>query len=158
MFRIGAGYDSHRLAEGRPLVLGGVNIPFDKGLLGHSDADALVHAICDALLGALGKGDIGRHFPDTDPRYKGACSMDLLGHVVRMADDEGYVVENIDCTVLAERPKLQPHFEKMQAALAARLHVDGQRINLKAKTDEGMGFVGKGEGIAAHAVCLLRKR
>lgn len=157
MFRIGIGYDSHRLVEGRPLVLGGVEIPFEKGLLGHSDADTLIHAICDALLGALGRGDIGRHFPDTDPRYKDSCSMDLLGHVVQMADDEGYVVENIDCTVLAERPKLQPHFEKMRMALAARLQVDGQRVNLKAKTDEGMGFVGKGEGIAAHAVCLLRK-
>ncbi|MDH4100884.1 MAG: 2-C-methyl-D-erythritol 2,4-cyclodiphosphate synthase [Nitrospirota bacterium] len=158
MHRVGIGYDSHRLVEGRALVLGGIEIPFEKGLLGHSDADVLVHAICDSLLGALGRGDIGRHFPDTDPRYKGACSIDLLGHVVKMADDDGYLVENIDCTILAERPKMQPHFEKMRSVLAGCLKIEENRINLKAKTDEGMGFVGKGEGMAAQAVCLLRKR
>lgn len=158
MYRIGTGYDSHRLVEGRPLVLGGVTIPFEKGLLGHSDADVLVHALCDAILGALGLGDIGRHFPDTDPRYKGACSLDLLQHVNELPQMQDYCVVNVDCTVLAERPKLLHYFDEMRRSLAVRLGIDSRNINLKAKTDEGMGFVGSGQGMAAHAVCLLRKR
>jgi 2-C-methyl-D-erythritol 2,4-cyclodiphosphate synthase len=152
--RIGFGYDSHRLVEGRRLVLGGIEIPFEKGLSGHSDADVLCHAVTDAIIGALGLGDIGRHFPDTDPRWKDACSLDLLKSVVDLAAARGYSVTWIDTTVIAERPRLADHIEGMKKAF--ELAGIGQGlINIKAKTNEGMGFTGRGEGIAAYAVCLL---
>ena len=155
--RIGQGYDSHRLVSGRRLVIGGVEIPFDKGLAGHSDADVLCHAITDALIGALGLGDIGTHFPDTDARWKGADSIELLRRIVRLAREKNYEVVWIDATVVAERPRLRPHLPAMIGRLAeAGLPAD--RINLKAKTNEGMDAVGRGEGIAALAVCLLDGR
>ncbi len=154
--RIGFGYDSHRLVEGRPLVVGGVEIPFGRGSLGHSDGDALAHAIIDAILGALGMGDIGSHFPDTDPRYRGIRSTELLKQVVELARAEGYEVDRIDSTVIIERPRLAPHIDAMKEALAvADLHPGD--ISIKAKSNEGMGPVGRGEGVAAYAVCLLRK-
>ncbi len=153
--RIGHGYDVHRLVEGRPLILGGVNIPFDRGLLGHSDADVLTHAVMDALLGAAALGDIGGLFPDTDPAYKGADSIRLLEEVVRRIREAGYTIGNIDATVLAQQPKLKPHIPAMRARLAAACGVDESCINLKATTEEGLGFTGAMEGIAAHAVCLL---
>lgn len=152
--RIGLGYDSHRLVSGRRLVIGGVEIPFDKGLAGHSDADVLCHAIIDALLGALGAGDIGRHFPDSDPAWKDAVSIELLKQTVALADRSGYTVSWIDATVIAERPKLAGYMDQMRAALACS-GIAAELINIKAKTNEGMGFIGKGEGIAAYAVCLL---
>jgi 2-C-methyl-D-erythritol 2,4-cyclodiphosphate synthase len=152
--RIGIGYDSHRLTEGRKLILGGVEIPFEKGLLGHSDGDALAHAIIDAIIGALGLGDIGKHFPDTDPAYEGASSLVLLKKVVELTRQAGFEVDWVDSTVLAERPRLAPYIESMKEAIS---NCGIRNINIKAKTDEGMGFVGSGEGIAAHAVCLLRK-
>jgi len=154
--RIGFGYDSHRLAEGRKLVLGGVEIPYKKGLLGHSDGDALTHAIIDAIFGALGLGDIGRHFPDTDPANRDIVSVELLKRTVEMARAEGYEVEWIDSTVVADEPMLSPHIEAMRRALAvSKLHPGN--ISIKAKRNEGMGFVGRGEGMAAFAVCALRK-
>ena len=154
--RIGFGYDSHRLVEGRKLILGGVEIPFGKGLLGHSDGDALTHAIIDAILGALGLGDIGKHFPDTDPAFKDARSIDLLKRVVELARGEGYEVAWVDSTVVIEEPKLAPHIEAMRDALAvADLHSGD--ISIKAKRNEGMGFIGRGEGVAAFAVCTLKK-
>ncbi len=153
--RIGHGYDVHRLVEGRPLILGGVNIPFDKGLLGHSDADVLTHAVMDALLGAAAMGDIGGLFPDTDPAYKGADSMKLLEEVVRRIREAGYTLQNLDSTVLVQQPKLKPHIPAMRARIAAVCGVDEACINLKATTEEGLGFTGAMEGIAAHAVCLL---
>lgn len=152
--RIGFGYDSHRLVSGRPLIIGGVEIPFAKGLSGHSDADVLCHAIIDAILGALGAGDIGRHFPDTDPAWKDAVSVELLKQTVALAGRNGYTVSWIDTTVLAESPKLAGYLDSMRSALACS-GVPGDRINIKAKTNEGMGFIGRGEGIAAYAVCLL---
>ena len=153
--RIGTGYDSHRLVEGRRLIIGGVDIPFEKGLHGHSDADVLCHAIIDAIIGALGLGDIGRHFPDTDPEWKGASSIDLLSTTLKMAKEKGFEVSWIDSTVIAERPKLLPFIEKMKEALS-KSGIPADLINIKAKTNEGMGFTGRGEGIAAQAVCLLK--
>lgn len=154
--RIGYGYDVHRLVEGRPLILGGVTVPSEVGLLGHSDADLLTHAIIDALLGAAALGDIGALFPDTDARWEGADSLDLLRLAYRQVVEAGYVVGNIDATVVLQRPKLRPHVEAMRATLARTLGVSQGRVSVKATTGEGMGFVGTGEGAAAHAVCLLR--
>ncbi|MBI5634432.1 MAG: 2-C-methyl-D-erythritol 2,4-cyclodiphosphate synthase [Nitrospirae bacterium] len=154
--RIGTGYDSHRFAEGRKLIIGGIEIPYEKGLTGHSDADVLCHAITDALIGALGQGDIGTHFPDTDPKWKNAVSIELLKSIVELAKMKGYAVVWIDSTIITERPKLAPHIEGMKAAIA-QTGIPAELINIKAKTDEGMGFIGRGEGIAVHAVCLLEK-
>ena len=153
--RIGHGYDVHRLVEGRKLILGGVDIPYEKGLLGHSDADVLAHAVMDALLGAAGLGDIGRHFPDTDPAYAGADSLKLLDHVVALLREHGWKVGNVDATILAQRPKLAPHIPAMRENLAARMLVEANQVNVKATTEEKLGFTGSGEGMAAHAVCLL---
>lgn len=155
--RIGHGYDVHRLVEGRALILGGVAIPYDKGLLGHSDADVLTHAIMDALLGALALGDIGKHFPDSDPAYAGADSLVLLRHVAALIAAKGYAVGNVDATILAQRPKLAPHIPQMRELIAAALGVATEQISVKATTEEGLGFTGEGLGIAAHAVCLLEK-
>ncbi len=155
--RVGTGYDVHRLVEGRKLMMGGVEIPFEKGLLGHSDADVLLHAVCDALLGAAGLGDIGRHFPDTDPAYKGIASTQLLSHVCRLVADLGYRVNNIDATIVAERPKMAPHIPFMIARIASAAGTAESAVNIKATTTEGLGFSGKGEGIAAQAVCTITK-
>ena len=155
--RIGHGYDVHKLVEGRKLILGGVYIPWEKGLLGHSDADVLTHAVMDALLGAAGLGDIGRHFPDTDPAYAGADSLVLLDHVVGLLRDRGWKVGNVDATILAQRPKLAPHIPQMRENLAVHMGTDLDRVNVKATTEEGLGFTGAGLGIAAHAVCLLER-
>lgn len=155
--KIGIGYDVHRLTEGRPLILGGVEIDYPLGLLGHSDADVLTHAVIDALVGAMGMGDIGRHFPDKDDRYKNIDSMVLLQAVRMMLKKYGYRVENIDSTVIAEQPRLAPHTEKMKKKIARALEIDPSAVNVKAKTEEGLGFTGKGEGIAAQAVCLIEK-
>ena len=154
--RIGIGYDSHRLAEGRRLVIGGVEIPFGKGLVGHSDADVLCHAIMDAILGAAGQGDIGKLFPDTDSAWKDAVSTELLKHVVELARKNGYVIAWIDTIVFAEAPKLSPYSEEMKSTLS-RSGLPAGAINIKAKTGEGMGFIGRGEGMAAQAVCLLTR-
>jgi len=154
-FRIGIGYDIHRLVEGRKLVIAGVEIPFEKGLLGHSDSDVLTHAICDALLGAAALGDIGAHFPDTDARYEGASSLDLLARVVELITDRGYRVANVDAVVMAERPRLRPHVEAMRGRLASTLQVDISAVSVKAKTSEGLESIGRGEAMAAHAVVLL---
>lgn len=153
--RIGHGYDVHRLVEGRRLILGGVDIPYEKGLLGHSDADVLLHAVSDALLGAAALGDIGKHFPDTDPRYKGADSLRLLQEVGRLIGEAGYTVGNIDATVLCQAPKLAPHIQTMRANIAGALGVEVERVSVKATTEEYLGFTGQGQGIAAHAVALL---
>ncbi|MCL4477386.1 MAG: 2-C-methyl-D-erythritol 2,4-cyclodiphosphate synthase [Nitrospirae bacterium] len=155
--RIGVGYDSHRLVAGRKLILGGVGIPFSRGLLGHSDGDVLCHAIIDAVIGALGIGDIGRHFPDSDPRWKDASSLEMLKYIVELAHANGYEVTWIDSIVMAEKPKLAPYMESMKETIAKACIAPGS-ISIKAKTDEGMGFVGREEGMAAYAVCLLRKR
>ena len=155
--RIGHGYDVHRLVEGRPLVLGGVTVPWKLGLLGHSDADVLTHAVMDALLGAAGLGDIGRLFPDTDPAYAGADSLVLLDAVMERLRAAGYRVGNVDATVLAQRPKLAPHIPAMRDNLARRMGVTPDRVNVKATTEEKLGFTGAGEGMAAHAVCLLEE-
>ena len=155
--RIGHGYDVHRLVEGRKLILGGVDIPYEKGLLGHSDADVLAHAVADALLGAAALGDIGKLFPDTDERYKGADSLVLLGHVAARVRQAGYEVENIDATVLCQRPKLAAHVPAMREKLAAACGVAAGEVSVKATTEEGLGFTGAGQGIAAHCVCLLRR-
>jgi 2-C-methyl-D-erythritol 2,4-cyclodiphosphate synthase len=154
----GIGWDSHRLVEGRPLVLGGVTIPHDRGLAGHSDADVLTHAVIDALLGAAGLGDIGQHFPDTDPRFAGADSLELLGVVMGLLADRGLAVAHVDATVVMERPRLGPHRDAVRAALGSALGVEGGRLNVKATTGEGMGFVGRGEGVAALAVATLAPR
>jgi 2-C-methyl-D-erythritol 2,4-cyclodiphosphate synthase len=156
--RIGHGYDVHRLVEGRRLVLGGVEIPHETGLLGHSDADVLLHAICDAILGAIGEGDIGRHFPDTDPAYKGASSIKLLRQVMLLAREKGYETGNIDATIVAQRPKLAPSISQMVRNVAAALETEPERINVKATTTEELGFAGRKEGIAAYAVALMEKR
>jgi 2-C-methyl-D-erythritol 2,4-cyclodiphosphate synthase len=156
--RIGHGYDVHRLVEGRKLILGGVDIPYERGLLGHSDADVLLHAISDAILGAIGEGDIGRHFPDTDPRYSGADSLMLLAHVMKLAKDKGYTLGNVDATIVAQRPKLAPHIPLMRENIAAVLGGDLDRVNVKATTTEELGFAGRGEGIAAYSVALLEKK
>ena len=153
--RIGHGYDVHRLVEGRKLILGGVDIPYEKGLLGHSDADVLVHAVMDALLGAAGLGDIGRHFPDSDPAYAGADSLKLLDHVMELLREHGWKVGNVDATILAQRPKLAPYIPVMQEKLATHMLVEPGQVNVKATTEEKLGFTGSGEGMAAHAVCLL---
>jgi 2-C-methyl-D-erythritol 2,4-cyclodiphosphate synthase len=153
--RIGVGYDVHRLVTGRPLVLGGITIPFEKGLEGHSDADVLVHAACDALLGAAGEGDIGRHFPDTDPRYKGIYSIRLLELTLTILRARGFSVVNLDAVVFAEAPKLQPYRDEMQATMARTMGIDPQRINVKATTTEGLGCIGRGDGIAAMCIVLL---
>jgi 2-C-methyl-D-erythritol 2,4-cyclodiphosphate synthase len=153
--RIGTGYDIHRLAEGRKLVLGGVEIPFEKGLLGHSDSDVLSHAICDALLGAAALGDIGTHFPDSDARWAGASSLDFLSRVNELIAARGYRIGNIDATVIAERPKLKPHIKAMRETLASALRVDFDQVSIKAKTNEGLESVGRGEAIAAHVVVIL---
>lgn len=153
--RIGIGYDVHKLVEGRDLIMGGVTIPYEKGLLGHSDADVLLHAIMDALLGAAALGDIGKHFPDTDPQYKGASSMELLEQVGRLIEEELYVISNIDATIIAQRPKMAPHIETMRANVAKALHLEKSQINIKATTEEGLGFTGSGEGISAQAAACL---
>ena len=153
--RIGHGYDVHRLVEGRKLILGGVEVPHTLGLLGHSDADVLTHAVMDARLGAAALGDIGRHFPDTDPAYAGADSLKLLDHVVELLEKKGYQVGNVDATILAQKPKLAPYIEKMRDNLAARMKVEPDQVNVKATTEEKLGFTGAEEGIAAHAVALL---
>ena len=157
MLRIGHGYDVHRLVEGRRLILGGVEVPHTLGLLGHSDADVLTHALMDALLGAAGLGDIGRHFPDTDPAYAGADSLKLLDHVVELLGARGWQVGNVDATILAQRPKLAPYLEQMRENLAARMKAALEQVNVKATTEEKLGFTGAEEGIAAHAVCLLER-
>ena len=153
--RVGMGYDVHKLVEGRPLILGGVEIPHTLGLLGHSDADVLVHAIMDALLGAAALGDIGKHFPDTDPQYKGISSMKLLEHVRLLLEQNGYVVENIDATVIAQKPKLRPYIAQMEENIAKILGIVKEQINIKATTEEGLGFTGTEEGISSQAICML---
>lgn len=153
--RIGMGYDVHRLTEGRDLILGGVKIPYEKGLLGHSDADVLLHAVMDALLGAAALGDIGKHFPDSDPAYKGISSLKLLEHVGELLEKEGYTVGNIDATIIAQRPKMAPHIPIMRKNIAEVLRIEESQINIKATTEEGLGFTGSGEGISSQAVCLL---
>jgi 2-C-methyl-D-erythritol 2,4-cyclodiphosphate synthase len=153
--RVGTGYDVHRLVDGRKLIIGGVDIPHEKGLLGHSDADVLLHAVCDALLGAAGLGDIGKHFPDTDQRFKGISSLKLLGEVGRLLAEKGFRVNNLDATIVAERPKLAPHIAAMAAHIAAALQVDVSAVNIKATTTEGLGFAGRGEGIASYAACTI---
>ena len=153
--RVGMGYDVHRLVEDRKLILGGVEIPYEKGLLGHSDADVLLHAIMDALLGAAALGDIGKHFPDTDPAYKGISSIRLLEHVGKLLEEENYVVGNIDATIIAQRPKMAPHIPQMRANVAKALQIEESQINIKATTEEGLGFTGTGEGISSQAICAL---
>ena len=156
--RIGHGYDVHRLVEGRALILGGVGIPYEKGLLGHSDADVLTHAVMDAPLGAAALGDIGKHFPDTDSRFKGAYSLELLHEVGALLTVHGYAVGYIDATILAERPKLAPYINTMRERIAGALQIEKDQVSVKATTEEKLGFTGAGEGIAAHAVCLLETR
>ena len=153
--RIGHGYDVHRLVQGRRLILGGIEIPYEKGLLGHSDADVLTHALMDALLGAAALGDIGKLFPDKDPRYEGADSVELLKHVRTVLTEAGYRIGNVDCTVIAQRPKLAPHIPLMREKLAAAMEIPTDRVSVKATTEEGLGFSGEGLGIAAHAVALI---
>ena len=157
MMRIGTGYDVHRLISGRKLIIGGVDIPFDQGLLGHSDADVLLHAICDALLGAAGLGDIGQHFPDSAQKYKGVSSLLLLEEVNHMLSKAGFCVNNIDATIVAERPKMAPYVSTMTANIAAAVSVEQSAINVKATTTEGLGFAGRGDGMAAYAVCTIRE-
>ncbi len=156
--RVGMGYDVHKLAEGRPLILGGIEIPYQKGLLGHSDADVLLHAVMDALLGAASLGDIGRHFPDTDPRYKDISSLILLERVNGLLEEASFAIENIDATVVAQQPKLSPFIESMKQKIAETLGLDPSRVNVKATTEEHLGFTGREEGIAAYAVCMLKER
>ena len=166
--RVGMGYDVHRLTAGRKLILGGVEIPYGKGLLGHSDADVLVHAVMDALLGAAALGDIGKHFPDTDsayrgispdtdPEYEGISSIRLLEHVGRLLDEKGYVIENIDATIIAQRPKMRPYIDQMRENIAEALKIETDQVNVKATTEEGLGFTGSGEGISSQAVCALER-
>ena len=155
--RIGHGYDVHRLVPGRDLILGGVKIPYELGLDGHSDADVLLHAVSDALLGAAGLGDIGRHFPDTDPKYKGADSLVLLNIVGQKVAQKGYRVSNIDATMIAQKPKLKDYISRMEENIASALGLDPERVNVKATTEEKLGFTGTGEGMACHAVCLLEE-
>ncbi len=154
--RVGMGYDVHRLTEGRKLILGGVEIPYEKGLLGHSDADVLLHAIMDALLGAAALGDIGKHFPDTDEQYKGISSIKLLKHVGELLEEHCFVIENIDATIVAQRPKLLPYMTQMKQNIADALGLEPDRVNVKATTEEGLGFTGTGEGISSQAICLLQ--
>nr|WP_295286163.1 2-C-methyl-D-erythritol 2,4-cyclodiphosphate synthase [uncultured Blautia sp.] len=156
--RVGMGYDVHKLTEGRKLILGGVDIPWEKGLLGHSDADVLIHAVMDALLGAAALGDIGKHFPDTDPAYKGISSIKLLVHVAGLLRENGYEVGNIDATVIAQKPKMAPHIPQMRRNMAEALGISESKLNIKATTEEGLGFTGRGEGIASQAICLLTEK
>ena len=156
--RVGMGYDVHKLVEGRKLILGGVEIPYEKGLLGHSDADVMLHAVMDALLGAAALGDIGLHFPDTDPKYKGASSIKLLEHVGRLLEENGYVIENIDATIIAQKPKMAPHIPQMRANMAKAMGINESQLNIKATTEEKLGFTGREEGIASQAICLLNER
>ncbi len=153
--RIGTGYDVHRLVEDRALILGGVAIPYEKGLLGHSDADVLLHAVMDALLGAAALGDIGKHFPDSNEKYKGISSLELLKEVKKLLDEELFLVENIDATIIAQKPKMAPYLQEMRENIAEVLQIDVSQVNVKATTEEGLGFTGSGEGIASQAVCLL---
>ena len=155
--RVGLGYDVHKLVEGRKLIIGGVDVPHETGLLGHSDADVLVHAVMDSILGALALGDIGKHFPDTDEKYKGADSIKLLEFVYNVIRDKGYIIGNIDCTIIAQSPKMAPHIEKMRNNIAKALNTDINNINVKATTEEGLGFTGTKQGIAAQSICLLVK-
>ena len=155
--RVGMGYDVHKLEEGRDLIMGGVKIDYEKGLLGHSDADVLLHAISDALLGAAALGDIGKHFPDTDPKYKGADSLKLLEHVAALLEENGFLVGNVAATIIAQRPKMAPHIPQMREYFAKALKVPVNRVNVKATTEEGLGFTGAGEGISAQAICLLEE-
>ncbi len=157
MSRMGMGYDVHKLVEGRKLIIGGVDIPHTMGLLGHSDADVLLHAISDALLGAAALGDIGKHFPDTDPEFEGADSRVLLRHVVKIVREKGYAIENVDATIVAQKPKLAPFIEKMRENIASDLQVEVDQVNVKATTEERLGFTGREEGIAAYGVCSLNK-
>ncbi len=156
--RTGIGYDSHRLVEGRKLILGGIDIHHEKGLLGHSDADVLIHAVCDAILGAIGVGDIGKHFPDTDPAYAGISSLDLLQKVCELAEERGFTVNNVDSTVILERPRLMGYTHEMALNIAKSLNITSDRVNVKAKTNEGMGFLGRDEGIAAFAVVTVKEK
>ena len=153
--RIGMGYDVHKLVEGRPLIIGGVEIPYEKGLLGHSDADVLTHAIMDALLGAAALGDIGKHFPDTDPKYEGADSLMLLAEVKKMLDEMAYIIGNIDATIIAQKPKMAPYIAEMRKKIADTLELEEERINIKATTEEGLGFTGEGLGISCQSIALL---
>ncbi len=153
--RIGMGYDVHRLTEGRDMIIGGVKIPYEKGLLGHSDADVLLHAICDALLGAAALGDIGKHFPDTDPAYKGISSLVLLEKVGELIQEKSFFIENIDATIIAQAPKMRPHIDTMRENIANALGIMVEQVNVKATTEEGLGFTGSGEGISSQAICLL---
>lgn len=155
--RVGTGYDVHKLVEGRKLILGGVEIPHSLGLLGHSDADVLLHAIMDALLGAAALGDIGKHFPDNDDRYKGISSLELLRQVGKLLDEKNYVIENIDATIIAQKPKMRPYIDEMRKNIAGTLKLDIDRVNVKATTEEGLGFTGKKEGISAQAICCISK-
>ena len=155
--RVGLGYDVHKLVEGRKLIIGGVDIPHEKGLLGHSDADVLTHAVMDSILGALALGDIGKHFPDTDERFKGADSIKLLEHVYTLITEMGYKINNIDCTIIAQSPKMAPHIQKMKENFAKALNTDIDNINVKATTEEGLGFTGTKEGISAQSVCTVVK-
>lgn len=153
--RVGMGYDVHRLVEDRKLIMGGVTIPYEKGLLGHSDADVLLHAIMDALLGAAALGDIGKHFPDSDEKYKGISSLELLKHVGKLLDENNYIIENIDATIIAQKPKMRPYIDQMRQNIADILKLDINQVNVKATTEEGLGFTGNGEGISSQAICSL---
>lgn len=155
--RVGMGYDVHRLVEDRDCIIGGVKIPYEKGLLGHSDADVLLHAIMDALLGAAALGDIGKHFPDTDEKYRGISSLKLLEYVGELLEENLYIIENIDATIIAQRPKMLPHIQKMRENIADTLGIEVDQVNVKATTEEGLGFTGSGEGISAQAICALEK-
>lgn len=155
MFRVGQGFDVHEFAENRPLILGGVTIPYEKGLIGHSDADVLLHTVTDAALGAIGEGDIGRHFPDTDPEFKDADSAKLLAYIWRIVEEKGYKLGNVDCTIIAQAPKMAPYIPQMRDQIAKLLNADPSQVNVKATTTEKLGFTGRGEGIAAQATILL---
>ncbi|MGX1195523.1 2-C-methyl-D-erythritol 2,4-cyclodiphosphate synthase [Metabacillus sp. SLBN-84] len=158
MFRIGQGFDVHQLTEGRPLIIGGIEIPYEKGLLGHSDADVLLHTVADACLGAIAAGDIGKHFPDTDPEFKDADSAKLLQHVWQLVKEKGYVLGNIDCTIIAQKPKMAPYIDQMRERIAELLEGDADQVNVKATTTEQLGFTGRGEGIASQASVLIVKK
>ncbi|BCB01964.1 2-C-methyl-D-erythritol 2,4-cyclodiphosphate synthase [Bacillus sp. KH172YL63] len=158
MFRIGQGFDVHQLVEGRPLIMGGITIPYEKGLLGHSDADVLLHAVADACLGAIAAGDIGKHFPDTDPEFKDADSAKLLQHVWALVKEEGYELGNIDCTIIAQKPKMAPYIDEMRQSIATLLEAEITDVNVKATTSEKLGFTGRGEGIAAQTTILIKKK
>ncbi|KAA0544125.1 2-C-methyl-D-erythritol 2,4-cyclodiphosphate synthase [Bacillus sp. BGMRC 2118] len=158
MFRIGQGFDVHQLGEGVPLIIGGITIPYEKGLIGHSDADVLLHTIADACLGAIGEGDIGKHFPDTDPAFKGADSAKLLSHVWDIVEQRGYELVNVDCTIIAQMPKMAPYIDDMKKRIAVLLHATPEQVNVKATTTEKLGFTGRGEGIASQAVILIQKK